>query len=432
MGAGRVATRRIAALLAAGADDVTVIAPTASAQLLQLAADGRIRHLSECVQGAGSDMSPSSDRLAELLATAWLVHTATGVDVVDSAVADWCQTARIWCVRSDSAARSAAWVPAVARHDGVTLAVGGGGRPRRAMRVRDGLLGLLRSGLLPGGLSNRLSTSERGSSGRPPTGRVALVGGGPGNIGLLTLRGAVLLAEADVVVIDRLVGQDLLALCRPDVEVVRAGKAPGAHSMDQREIEHMLVERATAGQRVVRLKGGDPFVLGRGGEEVAACRAAGVPVEVVPGISSAIAAPAAAGIPVTHRGLARGFTVVSGHDSELDAQSLARLDGTLVVLMGITRLAAICHALMAAGKPADTPAAVVADATTAAQRTVIGTLEDIAARVELAELGNPAVLVIGDVVTLADPLNQTLDLSNNQSNRQPTSTRLPTQVQAAR
>src|SRR5690606_6253562 len=166
----------------------------------------------------------------------------------------------------------------------------GGGDPRRAARLRDAVQVALESGSLP------LRRHRRGP------GRVALVGGGPGDPGLVTTRGRQLLAEADVVVVDRLAPRALLGELDPDVEVVDVGKAPGHHPVSQDEINRLLVSHASAGKRVVRLKGGDPFVLGRGGEEVAACRAAGVPVEVVPGVTSAVAVPAAAGVPVTHRG----------------------------------------------------------------------------------------------------------------------------------
>ena len=210
------------------------------------------------------------------------------------------------------------------------------------------------------------------------------------------------LADADVVVVDRLAPRSLLDELDPDVEVIDVGKAPEHHAVPQEEINRLLVEHARAGRTVVRLKGGDPYVLGRGGEEVAACRAAGVPVEVVPGVTSAFAVPAAAGIPVTHRGLARGVTVVTGHD-ELDWPTLARLDGTLVLLMGVGRLERIAAELVAHGKPSTTPVAVVEEGWTPRQRTTVATLADVAAVARERGVRAPAVVVVGDVAAIADP-----------------------------
>ncbi|MCM0677539.1 uroporphyrinogen-III C-methyltransferase, partial [Micromonospora phytophila] len=236
-------------------------------------------------------------------------------------------------------------------------------------------------------------------------GHVAIVGGGPGPDDLITVRGRALLDAAEVVVVDRLAPQGLLAGLRPDVRVVDAAKVPRGPSMGQDAINATLVEHARAGRRVVRLKGGDPYVFGRGGEELLACAEAGVPVTVVPGVTSSIAAPAAAGIPVTHRAVAHEFTVVSGHVAPDSPTSLVRWDalaglrGTLVVLMGLKNLAAITAALTAHGRPAETPAAVVQEATTGAQRVLRSTLGAVAADVVAAGLRPPAVVVVGDVVT---------------------------------
>ena len=234
------------------------------------------------------------------------------------------------------------------------------------------------------------------------TGHVVLVGAGPGDPELITLRGARALAEADVVVYDRLVAPALLDLAPPVAERIYVGKEPGRAPVPQRDIERLLVAHALGGSVVVRLKGGDPFVFGRGGEEVAACEAAGIPCEVVPGVSAAVAAPAAAGIPVTHRGVARSFAVVTGstaHDDEVDLSKVAGAD-TLVVLMAAGRLAQTCHDLIAAGRPADEPAAIVQWAWTADQRSVVGTLADLPILAEAASIGPPATLVVGDVATL--------------------------------
>jgi uroporphyrinogen III methyltransferase/synthase len=239
------------------------------------------------------------------------------------------------------------------------------------------------------------------------SGIVHLVGAGPGAPGLITVAGREALERADVVVYDRLGTEGLLHLCRPAAELVDAGKAPGRAAMSQDEINAALVEHGRGGRRVVRLKGGDPFVFGRGGEEAEALAAAGVPFEVVPGVTSAIAAPAAAGVPVTHRGLATSFTVVTGHEDpgkpseQTDWAALARVPGTLVVLMGMGRLGDIADALMAAGRPRDEPAAAVQWGTTPRQRSVAATVGTLAARVEEAGLGPPSVIVVGPVAGLA-------------------------------
>jgi uroporphyrin-III C-methyltransferase len=241
------------------------------------------------------------------------------------------------------------------------------------------------------------------------TGRVTLVGAGPGDPELITVRGARMLAEADVVVYDRLVPPGLLDLAPPGAERIYVGKEPGRAAVPQREIERLLVDHALGGAHVVRLKGGDPFVFGRGGEEMAACADAGVPCEVVPGVSAALAAPAAAGIPVTHRGVARSFAVVTGstaHDDEVDLSRVAGAD-TLVVLMAAGRLAQTCADLIAAGRPADEPAAIVQWAWTSEQRSVVGTLTDLPTLADAGNIGPPATLVVGSVAALSgtpDPL----------------------------
>lgn len=247
---------------------------------------------------------------------------------------------------------------------------------------------------------------------QPPTstladlqpGTVTLVGGGPGDAGLLTVAGHRALEQADVVLVDHLAPQDSLAACRPDCLVVPVGKLPRGEHVPQERINELLVEHALAGRRVVRLKGGDSFVFGRGGEEWQACAAAGVAVRVIPGVSSSIAAPELAGIPVTHRSLVQGFTVVSGHvapgdeRSSLDWAALAHARTTVVVLMGVLHLPEIADALLAAGMDPDTPAAVVASAGSPEQTEVRARLADIARRA--AGVRPPAVTVIGDVAGL--------------------------------
>ncbi len=238
------------------------------------------------------------------------------------------------------------------------------------------------------------------------TGSVTLVGGGPGDPGLVTVAGREAIEQADVIVTDRLAPLAALGWARHDVEVVDVAKIPGGRSTPQEEINRLLVEHAKSGRHVVRFKGGDNFVFGRGGEELIACLDAGIETRVVPGVSSSIAAPALAGIPVTHRGLTQGFTVISGHvppghpDSTLDYPALARSGTTLVVLMGVRTLAAICEALVDGGLDPATPAAVVADGSLPSQRVVRATVDTLAEAA--AELGPPAVAVIGEVAAIEE------------------------------
>ena len=246
-------------------------------------------------------------------------------------------------------------------------------------------------------------------------GRVTLVGGGPGPVELLTLAAVRALGCADVVLFDRLAPNDGLAELAPGAELIDVGKRPGHHLLGQESIEALMVRRALDGAHVVRLKGGDPFVFGRGGEEVAACRAARVPVQVIPGISSAIAVPAGAGIPVTHRDVSRMFTVVSGHAplSESELQHLAGLDGTIVVLMGVSNLPSITAGLARHGLGRDTPVAVIERGLAPEQRTIVTTLSEAMWAASAAGVASPAVIVIGEVVRLAnegvDEARSTLD-----------------------
>jgi uroporphyrin-III C-methyltransferase/precorrin-2 dehydrogenase/sirohydrochlorin ferrochelatase len=256
-------------------------------------------------------------------------------------------------------------------------------------------------------------TPDAGGRGGAPgaVGRVVLVGGGPGDPELITVRGMRALSDADVVIVDHLAPQALLAALRPEVEIVDAAKLPRGRSMPQEQINALLVSHARAGRRVVRLKGGDPFVFGRGMEELEACTAAGIPVEVVPGVTSAIGVPGLAGIPVTHRGLTHEFVVVSGHlppghpGSLVDWPALGRLRGTVVVLMGVHTAAAISAALIEHGRSPGTPVAVIADGATAHQRLVRTTLAELPGTVLAEAIRPPAVWVVGDVVGLrpADP-----------------------------
>ncbi|BAF59154.1 MAG: uroporphyrinogen-III C-methyltransferase [Pelotomaculum sp.] len=242
-------------------------------------------------------------------------------------------------------------------------------------------------------------------------GTVYLVGAGPGDPKLITLKGLECIRKADVIVHDRLAGRRLLAYARPEAEIICAGKSPGRHTLKQDEINRLLVEKAGEGKTVVRLKGGDPFVFGRGGEEAEALAEAGVPFEVVPGVTSAVAAPAYAGIPVTHRDCTSALTIVTGNEDPLKEDSRIAWDkistgaGTLVFLMGMANLPFIAGKLIENGRPAETPAAVIRWGTVPGQQTVTGTLGDISEKASRAGLKNPAVIIVGEVVALRDRLN---------------------------
>lgn len=373
VGGGHVATRRSLSLLDAGAR-VVVVSPEVSDSLASSIGRGDVEWVRRAYAPGDLD-------------GAWLVQTATDSPVDDQVAAD-AEAAQIWCLKGGDPEHATAWAPAVARVDDVIVAVSGGGDAGRATALRDGVAAALQSGELP----MRHRTHH-------PDGFVALVGGGPGDPGLLTTRGRRLLAEADVVVVDRLAPHALLAELDSDVEVVDVGKMPDHHPIPQDEINAILVDRAKQGKIVVRLKGGDPYVFGRGGEELIACRDAGIPVEVVPGVTSAIGVAAAAGIPVTHRGVARGFSVVTAHE-ELD-QLPHTGSHTIVMLMGVKRLAQTCAELVAAGHDGNTPAAIIERGCTPEQRVTVGTLETLADAAALAGATSPAITVIGDVVTLS-------------------------------
>ncbi len=241
-------------------------------------------------------------------------------------------------------------------------------------------------------------------------GKVYLVGAGPGDSGLITVKGLEILRRAEVVVYDQLASPELLKETRPEAELIYVGKKAGAHALPQEDINRLLVRKAEEGALVVRLKGGDPFVFGRGGEEAEDLAAAGIPFEVVPGVSAAVAVPAYAGIPVTHRGLAALVTFITGHEdptkgkSDIPWDNLAQNQGTLVFLMGVKNLAENCSRLLAGGRPPDTPAAVIQSGTLLSQRTVTGTLADIAGRAREAGIAAPAILVVGKVAALRERL----------------------------
>ncbi len=236
------------------------------------------------------------------------------------------------------------------------------------------------------------------------TGRVILIGAGPGDPELITLKGAAALSEADVVVYDRLASPALLERCRPDAERIYVGKEPGRDHLSQEEVNRVMVDAVQRGLVVARLKGGDPFVFGRGGEEVLACAAAGVPCEVIPGVTSALGAAAAVGVPLTHRAVARSFAVVTGSTAtegeDVDLGALAGAVDTLVILMAAGKLEPLCAKLIAAGRPADEPAALVQWATTPDERVVLGTLGDLPGRSRAARVGPPATLIVGAVAAI--------------------------------
>ena len=376
VGGGAVATRRAARVAAAGAE-VVVVAPDVTDTLAALATTVVRREFDRAdIDGA------------------WLVLACTDDDVVNEAVATAAAAVRIWCVRADEAVASPAWMAATGRRDDITVAVSAGGDPRRAADVRDHVVRALESG------EWQARRRRRGSNGK-----VVLVGGGPGDPGLLTLRGYRAMVDADVIVTDRLGPTSLLDDLPAEVEVIDVGKTPRGDATPQEDINDLLVRRARAGDVVVRLKGGDPFVLGRGSEEVAACTEAGVEVEVVPGVTSATAAATLAGVPLTRRGTAQQFTVVSGHvppgdpRSTVDWDALGAGNGTLVLLMAVAHLRAIATTLMDAGRPRTTPTVVIENASLPTQRTGRAVLSELAAAAEQARVVPPAIVVIGDVVS---------------------------------
>ena len=387
VGGGQVAHRRVAGLLAARAR-VTVVSPELTPALDALVEPGSLTWVRRRYETGDLD-------------GAWYAVAATDDPSVNAAVAEEADRSRIFCARADDRAASSVWTPAVGRHGELVVGVHGGGDPQRAIGVRDAVV----AGLTDGTIADRAARTPVVAR----AGSVVLVGGGPGDPGLITVRGRQAVAQADVVIADHLAPLTLLESLPTSVEVIDASKLPRGRSMAQEQINALLVEHARAGRRVVRLKGGDPFVFGRGMEELEACVAAGVPVEVVPGVTSAISVPALAGIPVTHRGLTHEFVVVSGHlppghpQSLVDWTAIARLRGTVVVLMGVDTAPAIAAALLEHGRAADTPVAVIADGSTPTQRAVRTTLADLARVVAEEGIRPPAVWVVGAVVGLNQP-----------------------------
>jgi uroporphyrin-III C-methyltransferase / precorrin-2 dehydrogenase / sirohydrochlorin ferrochelatase len=394
VGGGAVATRRIPVLLDAEAD-VILVSPTVTASLEDLAASGRI--------GWEARRYRDGD-----CAGAWLVCACTNRPEVNAAVAAAAEEQRTWCVRADDAEASAAWTPASGRAGDIRVGVLSGD-PRHSAAIRDAILTGLRSGQLTARHGRGLAG---GSGGVVPPGQhrrsgVAIIGGGPGDPGLITVRGRQLLAEADVVLTDRLAPRTLLDELSADVEVIDVSKIPYGRAMAQEQINATLIEHAKAGRFVARLKGGDPFVFGRGAEEALACLRAGIPVTVVPGVTSAVGVPTSAGVPVTHRGVAQDFHVVSVHvppgdaRSTVDWEALGGGSGTLVLLMAVERIGPVAAELLRNGRSPNTPVSVIANGTLPTQRTINSTLEHVEGAVRQEGIRPPAIIVVGEVVGVA-------------------------------
>ena len=381
VGGGTVAQRRLPLLVSSGADvHVITIAATPAV---------------EALDGITLTMRPFRDGDLD---GAWYAIAATDDPVVNAAVVAEAERRHLFCVRADVAREGTAVTPASFEYEGLAVGVLAGGEHRRSAAIRSAIHEALQQGLI--------AADTSAAPGAVP-GSVALVGGGPGDAELITVRGRRLLAHADVVVADRLAPQELLAELGPEVEVIDAAKIPYGRAMAQDAINDVLVDRAKAGKFVVRLKGGDPFVFARGYEEVIACSEAGIPVTVVPGVTSAIAVPALAGVPVTHRGITHEFVVVSGHlapdhpESLVNWDALAAMSGTIVLLMAVERIELFASVLLAGGRPAQTPVLVVQHGTTSAQRTLRATLADAPERIRSEGIRPPAIIVIGSVAGFA-------------------------------
>jgi uroporphyrin-III C-methyltransferase/precorrin-2 dehydrogenase/sirohydrochlorin ferrochelatase len=368
---------------------VTVVSPDAVAALEDLADRGQLEWVRRSYEPGDLDR-------------AWLAVASTADAEVNAQVVAEADEARIFCLRSDDASGASAWMPATGRSGRATVSVHGDRDPSTAAALRDAALAAVEVALRED--PKRRSRRRAQAAG---SGGVILVGGGPGDPELLTLKGFQALADADVVVVDRLAPLAALDGLREGVEIIDVSKIPRGRFTPQEEINEILVSRAREGQVVVRLKGGDSYVFGRGMEEVIACKEAGVPVAVIPGVTSAVAAPELAGIPLTHRGMSQGFTVVSGHAapddprSTLDWDALARGGTTLVVLMGVDTLPSIVGALIEAGRDGDTPLACVMDGGLPSQKVVLTTLADVAKSGPPSTLRSPAVTVIGPVAAFA-------------------------------
>lgn len=387
VGGGSVAQRRVPTLIAAGAD-VQLVAPEVTPAIEGLVGSGEVTWMARPFDDADLDQ-------------AWYVMAATDDAEVNQRVSEVAERQQIFCVRADDADGGTAFTPAVGTHAGVTVAVMGTSAadrsPRHSAAVRDDIVAGLRKG----------SVTAR-QHGRRTAG-VVLVGGGPGDPELISVAGRKALMEADLVVADRLAPRELLAELPEDTEIIDVAKLPRGRSATQEQINKIIVEAALAGRSVARFKGGDNFVFGRGFEEVLACRAAGVPVTVIPGISSPLAVPAVAGIPVTHRGVTHDLTIVSGHlppghpESLVQWAALGSLRGTIVLMMAVENTPLIAEVLLRGGRGADTPVGIVCDGTMPTERTVLTTLGELAGTIEEQHVQPPAIIVVGEVVAVAHP-----------------------------
>nr|WP_233171929.1 siroheme synthase CysG [Dyella sp. ASV21] len=437
VGGGGVGERKAASLLESGAV-VTVGAPEITPTLRQWAEAGRIRWR----QGRFDD---------DWLDEPWLVIAATGDADLHARIAALAQSRRLWLNVVDDTERSSFHVPAVIDRAPVTVAISSGGHaPMLARLLRERLellidpvtgplatlLGDMRAGIrrklpdmaarrrfydraLSGPIQSLLRRGQRAlaeaaterlleSFDAPLQGSVILLGAGPGDPGLLTLRGLRALNEADVILYDRLVSREVLALARRDAECVEVAKQAGNHHTTQEQIHALMLQHARAGRRVLRLKGGDPFVFGRGGEELEFLRAHDIPYEVVPGITAALACAAYAGIPLTHRDHAQSVRLVTAHCQgsldTLDWRALAQERQTLVVYMGTSELAVLREHLLAHGRAASTPFALVENGSRPEQRVVVGTLDGLVKGAEQYAVRSPALLILGEVAGLASSL----------------------------
>lgn len=439
VGAGRIAVRRIARLLPAGAA-ITVVAPVVDARIRAWADDGAVRLHARDFQSAD-------------VADQTLVFAATDVTAVNAQVAECARARNILMQRADEPAASDFLIPAVVQRDALQIAISSDGRAPTLARIlrsrleawipraygdlarlagdfRDAVKERLPrakrarfwSRVLDGPIAEKVFNGRMGAARHdlefalrdaeadrePPQGEVYLVGSGPGDPDLLTSRALRLMQRADVVLHDSLVSPTILDLANPDAERIHVGKRAARHTLPQEHINTLMVRLAGEGRRVLRLKGGDPFVFGRGGEEIAELAEAGVSFQVVPGITAASGCAAYAGIPLTHRDYAQSVTFVTGHlkagELELPWPQLARRGQTVVFFMAVKTLPVICDALRENGLADNWPAALVIEGTTARQRLVAGTLADLADRVARIAVEGPALLIVGEVVTLNEKL----------------------------
>lgn len=378
VGGGSVAQRRLPNLVSAGADvHVVALDPTPAVESMH----GITVHRRAYVDGD--------------LDGAWYAMACTDDPAVNEAVVAEAERRHTFCVRADDARKGTAVTPASGRHHDVQFGVLAAGDHRLSAALRAAI-------------SRALSDGSLVVEHAPHPPGVALVGGGPGDPDLITVRGLRLLADADVVVADRLGPAELLASLGPQVEIIDAAKVPYGRAMKQEAINDVLVSKAAEGKFVVRLKGGDPYVYGRGFEELQACVAAGIPVTVVPGITSPISVPASAGIPVTHRGVTHEVVIASGHvppghpESLVDWSVMARLRGTLVLMMAVERVDVFADALLDGGKPGDTPVAMIENGSLPTQRLIRTDLAHAGETARRENLRPPAIVVIGAVAGFTD------------------------------